>query len=136
HHFQIALAVENEALPKFRRFDTNDELGYTPDIATAYAEGWGLYAESLGDELGLYTDPYSKLGNLFAESWRAVRLVVDTGMHAKGWSREQSIDYLLAHTALGQGDAVAEIERYIAMPGQALAYKTGQMTIRRLRTRA
>ncbi|MCC7257058.1 MAG: DUF885 domain-containing protein [Gammaproteobacteria bacterium] len=136
HHFQIALVIENPAIPRFRRFGSDDPLERTPDIGTAYAEGWGLYAESLGEELGFYTDPYQKLGNLFAESWRAVRLVVDTGMHAKGWTREQAIDYMLAHTAAGRTDATAEIERYIAWPGQALAYKIGQMTIRSLRTRA
>jgi uncharacterized protein (DUF885 family) len=136
HHFQIALAIENPDLPRFRRFGSDDAFSALPDISTAYVEGWGLYAESLGDELGLYTDPYQKLGNLFAESWRAARLVVDTGMHAKGWSRDQAIDFMLAHTAAGRTDVVAEIERYIAWPGQALAYKTGQMKIRELRERA
>lgn len=136
HHFQVALAIENPAIPRYRRFGSDDPLERTPDITTAYVEGWGLYAESLGAELGFYTDPYQKLGNLFAESWRAVRLVVDTGMHAQGWTREQAIDYMLAHTAAGRTDATAEIERYIAWPGQALAYKIGQMKFRELRTRA
>jgi uncharacterized protein (DUF885 family) len=136
HHFQIALAIENPDLPRFRRFGSDDAFSGLPDISTAYVEGWGLYAESLGEELGLYTDPYQKLGNLFAESWRAARLVVDTGIHAKGWSRDQAIDFMLAHTAAGRTDVVAEIERYIAWPGQALAYKTGQMKIRELRERA
>ena len=136
HHFQIALAIENPDLPRFRRFGSDDPFDGSPDISTAYVEGWGLYAESLGDELGMYTDPYQKLGNLFAESWRAARLVVDTGIHAKGWSRDAAIDFMLAHTAAGRTDAVAEIERYIAWPGQALAYKTGQMKIRALRERA
>lgn len=136
HHFQIALAIENPALPRFRRYGSDDAFSAAPDFSTAYVEGWALYAESLGEELGLYTDPYRKLGNLFAESWRAARLVVDTGLHARGWSREQAIDYLLAHTASSRTDATAEVERYIAWPGQALAYKTGELTIRRLRTRA
>jgi uncharacterized protein (DUF885 family) len=136
HHFQIALTIENPDLPRFRRFGINAALSDTPDPTTAYVEGWGLYAESLGEELGLYTDPYQKLGSLFNESWRAVRLVVDTGLHARGWTREQAIDYMLANTAASRIDATAEVERYIAMPGQALAYKTGQLTIRRLRSRA
>jgi uncharacterized protein (DUF885 family) len=136
HHFQIALAIEDPALPRFRRYGSDDAFSAAPDFSTAYVEGWALYAESLGDELGLYTDPYRKLGNLFAESWRAARLVVDTGLHAKGWSREQAIDYLLTHTASSRTDAAAEVERYIVWPGQALAYKTGELTIRRLRARA
>jgi uncharacterized protein (DUF885 family) len=136
HHFQVALAIEDPKLPRFRRYGSDDAFSTSPDPYTAFVEGWGLYAESLGEELGLYTDPYQKLGSLFGESWRAVRLVVDTGMHAKGWSRERAIDYLLEHTAAGRTDATAEIERYIAWPGQALAYKIGQLTIRRLRSRA
>ncbi len=136
HHFQVALAIEDPDLPRFRRFSSDDAFSNAPDISTAYVEGWALYAESLGDELGLYTDPYQKLGNLFAEAWRAARLVVDTGMHAQGWTRDQAIDFLLAHTATSRTDAVAEVERYIAWPGQALAYKTGQMKIRSLRERA
>lgn len=136
HHFQIALTVENPRLPRFRRYGTDASLLGGPDPTTAYIEGWGLYAESLGEELGLYQDPYQKLGSLFMESWRAARLVIDTGLHAQGWTREQAIDYMLANTAASRTDAVAEIERYIAMPGQALAYKTGQLEIRRLRDEA
>ena len=136
HHFQMALTVENDRLPRFQRFGTWDSFASAPDITTAYIEGWALYAESLGDELGLYTDPWMKLGSLFDASWRAARLVVDTGIHARGWTREQAVDYLLAHTALTPTDATAEVERYIAWPGQALAYKTGELAIRRLRTEA
>lgn len=126
HHMQIALQYEMPDLPSFRRF-TND---------TAFTEGWGLYAESLGRELGQYKDPYQYFGSLTAEAWRAARLVVDTGMHAKGWTREQAIDYMRNNTALGETDIVAEVERYIAIPGQALAYKMGQLKIRELRIRA
>ena len=126
HHFQIALQQEVDSLPRFRRFG-----GYT-----AYTEGWGLYAETLGRELGVYTDPYQYFGFLNAELWRAVRLVVDTGLHAKGWSRQEVLNYMSRNTALGDADVVAETERYIAIPGQALAYKTGQLKIRELRNRA
>ena len=126
HHFQTSLAQENEALPKLLRFDGN----------TAFVEGWALYAESLGPELGLYTDPFQRFGHLDAEMLRAMRLVVGTGLHAMGWTREQAIDYMLANSAMGRGDATAEVERYIANPAQALAYKIGELTIRRLRTQA
>jgi uncharacterized protein (DUF885 family) len=136
HHFQIALTVENPRLPRFRRYGAAASLLGAPDPTTAYIEGWGLYAESLGQELGLYTDPYQRLGSLFMEAWRAARLVIDTGLHAQGWTREQAIEYMLANTAASRTDAVAEVERYIALPGQALAYKTGQMEIRRLRNEA
>jgi len=126
HHFQIALAQENEALPNFLRFNGN----------TAFVEGWALYAESLGPELGMFTDPYQAFGSLDDEMLRAMRLVIDTGIHAKGWTREQAIRYMLDNSAQSETDARAEVERYIAIPGQALAYKVGALTIRRLRTEA
>lgn len=126
HHYQISLAQENEALPAFQRFGGN----------TAYVEGWALYAESLGKELGLFTDPYQYYGRLDDEMLRAMRLVVDSGIHAKGWTRDQAIDYMLANSAMGRTDATAEVERYIAYPAQALSYKVGQLKIRALRTKA
>jgi uncharacterized protein (DUF885 family) len=126
HHFQGALTLELTALPKFRQFG-----GYT-----AYAEGWGLYAESIGKELGMLTDPYQYFGMLDAELWRAIRLVVDTGLHYKGWTRQQVLDYMYANSAVAETDAVAEAERFMAIPGQALAYKIGQLKIRELRNRA
>jgi uncharacterized protein (DUF885 family) len=126
HHLQIAIAQEIKDLPQFRRYD-----GYT-----AFVEGWGLYAESLGDEMGFYKDPYSKYGQLSYEMWRAVRLVVDTGMHAKGWSRQQAIDYMMAQMPKSRMETEVEIDRYITWPGQALAYKVGQLKFRELRDRA
>ena len=126
HHFQIMLARENEALPSFMRFGGN----------TAYVEGWALYAETLGYEMGYYKDPIQRMGTLDDEMLRAMRLVVDTGIHSKGWTREQAIDYMLANSSMGKTDATAEVERYIAIPSQALAYKTGAMTIQRLRRKA
>jgi uncharacterized protein (DUF885 family) len=126
HHFQISLANENEALPAFMRFGGN----------TAYVEGWGLYAETLWDELGMQTDPYQRFGGLNADQYRAIRLVVDTGIHAKGWTREQAIRYILDNSGLSETQATTEVERYIANPGQALAYKVGQLKILELRARA
>ncbi len=126
HHFQISLAQENTSLPNFQRFGGN----------TAYVEGWALYSESLGYELGFFTDPYQNYGHLNDEILRAMRLVVDTGIHNEGWSRDKAIAYMLDNSAMSRTDATAEVERYIAIPSQALAYKVGQLTIRRLRTRA
>jgi uncharacterized protein (DUF885 family) len=126
HHFQISLAQENTALPAFMRFGGN----------TAYVEGWALYAESLGYPMGMYTDPYQRFGNLNDEMLRAMRLVVDTGIHSKGWTRDQSIKYMLDNSGESVTDATAEVERYIAIPSQALAYKIGQLTISRLRDEA
>ena len=126
HHFQIMLAQENAALPDFQRFGGN----------TAYVEGWGLYAETLGKELGVYSDPYQYFGYLDSQLFRAIRLVVDTGIHAKGWSRERTIQYILDNSSRGRTNATAETERYIAIPGQALAYKIGQLKISELRARA
>lgn len=126
HHFQISLAQENEGLPNFMRFGGN----------TAYVEGWALYAEWLGRELGMYKDPYQMFGHLNDEQLRAMRLVVDTGLHAKGWSREKAINYMLDNSALSRTETVQEVDRYIAMPGQALGYKVGQLTIKRLRAEA
>jgi uncharacterized protein (DUF885 family) len=126
HHLQISLAQEMENEPEFRKHG-----GYT-----AFVEGWGLYAEGLSEEMGLYKDPYSKYGQLTYEMWRAIRLVVDTGMHSLGWTRKQSIDYFLANTSKTEHDVTVEIDRYIVMPGQALAYKLGQLKFRELRAYA
>lgn len=126
HHFQISLAQENESLPAFMRFGGN----------TAYVEGWALYTETLGYDFGLYKDPYQRLGHLDDEMLRAMRLVVDTGIHSKGWTRDQAIKYMLDNSSKGRADATAEVERYIAMPAQALAYKIGAMTIQRLKKKA
>ncbi|MDP5082435.1 MAG: DUF885 domain-containing protein [Winogradskyella sp.] len=126
HHYQIALTQENEALPDFRK-----SLWYS-----AYGEGWALYTENLGKELGLYTDPYQYFGMLGMEMHRAIRLVVDTGIHAKGWSREKAIQYSLDNEAESEESITSEIERYMAMPGQALSYKIGQLKIRELRAKA
>ncbi|GAB3033514.1 DUF885 domain-containing protein [Bowmanella dokdonensis] len=123
HHFQIAIQQEVEGLPDFRKFE-----GYT-----VFSEGWALYAESLGKELGLFTDPYMWYGRLSDEQLRAMRLVVDTGLHAKGWNREQAMDFMRQNSSMGEADIESEVERYIAIPGQALSYKTGERAIRQLR---
>lgn len=126
HHLQIALAQELTGLPEFRKYS-----GFT-----AFTEGWGLYAESLGEALGLYRDPWSKFGALTYEMWRAVRLVVDTGIHYKGWTRQQAIDFFMDNAAKTELDIVNEIDRYIGTPGQALAYKIGQLKMSELRAEA
>jgi len=126
HSFQMAIASEQKALPAFRRNLYFSGMG----------EGWGLYSEWLGNELGIYRTPYEKFGQLSYEMWRAARLVIDTGIHQQGWSRQQAIDYLAGHTALTQHEVETEVDRYISWPGQALAYKLGELTIRRLRTEA
>ncbi|MBZ5592104.1 MAG: DUF885 domain-containing protein [Acidobacteriia bacterium] len=124
HHLQVSLTKEMSDLPEFRKLFAFAN--------SAYIEGWALYAESLGEEIGIYSDPYNRFGRLASERFRAVRLVVDTGLHAKGWSREQARQYFREHAP---SESMAEIDRYIAMPGQALAYKIGQLKIRQLRTR-
>jgi len=126
HHYQIMLQRENDDLPRFRRFG-----GFT-----AYIEGWGLYAESLGKEIGVYTDPMDYFGSLNAELWRSIRLVTDTGIHAKGWTRQQVLDYMYANSAVSETRAVSEAERFMAIPGQALAYKIGMLKIREIRANA
>ncbi len=127
HHFQISIAQEDDTLPAFRRFGSH---------YTAYVEGWALYAESIGKELGLFTDPYQWYGRLSDEQLRAMRLVVDTGLHAKGWTREQAIRYMLDNSSMVESDVVSEVERYIVWPGQALGYKIGQLEITKLRREA
>jgi len=126
HHLQIALSQELEGVPEFRKISRY----------VAFVEGWGLYAESLGPELGMYQDPYSKFGQLTYEMWRAIRLVVDTGMHSLGWSRQQAIDYFKENSAKTEHDITVEIDRYIVMPGQALAYKIGELKLKELRALA
>ena len=126
HHYQIARAQELQGVPFFRKVIP----------FTAYVEGWALYAEQVAAEQGFMDDPYDRLGFLTAQLFRANRLVVDTGLHHKRWTRQQAIDYMLANTGMPETDVVAEIERYIVMPGQALAYKVGQLEILRLRKKA
>jgi uncharacterized protein (DUF885 family) len=126
HHFQISLAQEDAHLPSFQRFNGNN----------AFVEGWALYAETLGYAMGLYDDPDQHWGTLDDEMLRAMRLVVDTGIHAKGWTRDEAIAYMLENSGMGRSDAIAEVERYIAMPAQALSYKIGALTIQRLRAKA
>ncbi len=126
HHLQISIAQELEGLPQFRKYG-----GYN-----AFSEGWGLYSEHLGKDMGFYQDPYSDFGRLELDIWRAVRLVVDTGVHAKHWSRQQMIDYFHAHSGLDEASVQSETDRYIAWPGQALGYKMGQLKLLELRTRA
>jgi uncharacterized protein (DUF885 family) len=126
HHYQCSLQQENTDLPEFRRF-----LWYG-----AYGEGWALYTESLGKELGLYSDPYQYFGRVGMEMHRAIRLVVDAGMHQKGWTREQAVAYSLDNEAETEGNTIAEVERYMAIPGQALSYKIGQLKIGELRKKA
>lgn len=124
HHLQIAISQELEGLPEFQRHDG----------ATSYIEGWGLYAERLADEMGLYSGPLDRIGMLTADAWRSARLVVDTGLHALGWSRQQAVDYFVEHTPVPIDQVGPEVDRYMAMPGQALSYKVGQLEIERLRT--
>jgi len=126
HHLQVALSQELDGVPEFRRYG-----GYT-----AYTEGWALYAEQLGGDLGLYRDPYSRFGQLSYEMWRAIRLVLDTGIHDEGWSREQAIEYFRANSAKSDQEIAAEVDRYVVTPGQALAYKSGELEIAALRAEA
>jgi uncharacterized protein (DUF885 family) len=126
HHFQIAIQQELDDLPQFRRYAFN----------VAYVEGWALYAESLGKELGLFTDPFQWYGRLSDEMLRAMRLVVDTGLHTKGWTREQAIQYMLDNSSMAEFDVTTEVERYIVTPAQALGYKVGQLRISAIRAKA
>jgi uncharacterized protein (DUF885 family) len=126
HHFQIALAQELEGLPDFRKHS----------FYGAYTEGWALYAERLAKDMGFYKDPMSDFGRLHDEIWRSARLVIDTGIHAKRWTREQAIDYFRQNTPLSEGDMITEVERFFVWPGQALGYKIGMMKILELRSRA
>jgi prolyl oligopeptidase len=126
HHLQFSLAQEQENVPEFRKYDSY----------TAFAEGWALYCERLGGEMGFYKDPYSRFGQLTFDMWRACRLVIDTGIHSEGWSRQQAIDYLMANAGKDEHDSTVEVDRYIASPGQALAYKIGQLKFLAIRAEA
>ena len=126
HHLQISIAQELDDVPWYRQNSSY----------TAFVEGWGLYAESLGSEMGFYQDPYSRFGQLTYEMWRAIRLVVDTGMHYLGWSRQRAIDYFKENAGKQEHDIIVEIDRYIVWPGQALAYKIGELKIKELRAYA
>ena len=126
HHLQLAIMQELDGLPAFRRFNG----------CTAFIEGWGLYTERLSEEMGLLSDEIDRFGVLSFDAWRASRLVVDTGIHALGWTRQQAIDFMVAHTALGENNVANEVDRYIVWPGQALAYKLGQLELLRLRAEA
>ena len=126
HHLQITISQEIDGLPEFQRHDGT----------TSYVEGWGLYAERLADEMGLYSGEIDRLGMVTADSWRSARLVVDTGLHALGWSRQQAIDYFVEHTPVPTEQIAPEVDRYLAIPGQALSYKIGQHEIQRLRAHA
>jgi uncharacterized protein (DUF885 family) len=126
HHLQISLSREMQDLPEVRRYT----------YISAFGEGWGLYSEFLGKEVEMYTDPYDEFGRLSYEMWRACRLVVDTGMHIKGWSRQKAIDFMLENTALSEHNVITEIDRYISWPAQALSYKIGELTIKKLREQA
>jgi uncharacterized protein (DUF885 family) len=127
HHFQVSIAQELTGLPRFRRFAGS---------YVAYSEGWALYAESIGRELGLFTDPYQWYGRLSDEMLRAMRLVVDTGLHAKGWTRGQAVAFMRENSSMADSDIAAEVDRYIVWPGQALGYKIGQLRITEMRARA
>jgi uncharacterized protein (DUF885 family) len=126
HHLQIAIAQELEGIPAFRKAQG----------VTAFVEGWGLYSERLADDMGLFTSDLDRIGMLSYDAWRACRLVVDTGMHTMGWSRQQAIDYMLENSVLAENNIVNEVDRYLTWPGQALAYKVGQIEILRLRDEA
>jgi uncharacterized protein (DUF885 family) len=126
HHLQIALAQEMEGVPEFRKQESYN----------AYVEGWALYAESLGPELGLYKDPYSDFGRLTYEMWRSIRLVVDTGIHALGWSRDRAVEYFRQNASKPDHDIFQEVDRYLVMPGQALGYKIGHLKILGIRKAA